>query len=179
MNVELFYFINNGLSNPILDVILPNITELGGFESLGIICLIALIITRKNFYGLGKFYPLVKLCAVSLIVTTAIVFCLKVSFRHPRPYMVLDHVNVLAQTVDPNSFPSGHTSSTLSIVTVLVIKSKEYFEKYRLINGILIIFALLIALSRIYVGLHYPIDVMVGGLVATAVGILVCRYLKV
>ena len=179
MNVELFYLINNGLSNPVFDVIMPHISDMGGFSTLSIICLIALILTWKNIFNLGKFYNLAKLCAISLLITTAIVFCLKVGFSQPRPYLVLDNVNVLTHSIDPNSFPSGHTSSTFSIVTVLVIKSKEYFEKYKLIKCILIIFAILIAISRIYVGLHYPFDVMVGGLVGMVVGVATCKYLKI
>ena len=178
-NVEVFYLINNNMSNPFFDVLLPNLTNLGGFACLSIICLIALILSYKNIFNLRKFYTLVKLCCASLLITTAIVLVLKLAFTQPRPYLVLDNVNVLAASLDPNSFPSGHTSSTLSIVTVLLLKSKEYFERYKLIDCLLIIFALLIAVSRIYIGMHYPFDVLVGGVIGMIVGVLVSRYLEI
>lgn len=179
LNTEIFYLINNGLSNHYLDFIMPHVSDAGGFATLSVICLILFVITRKNIFNLGKYYNLVKLCIFSLIIMFLITLPLKLAFNQPRPYLVLEHVNILTSSLDPNSFPSGHTATTVSIVTVLVLKSKDYFKKYKLINCLLIIFALTIGISRIYIGMHYPFDVLAGGVIGMVSGVLACKILKV
>lgn len=179
LNIWIFYLINNTLSNPIFDIIMPYLSNFGSFSFIAVLFLVLVILSYRDVFGLGRYFKLIKLCVYSLIITTVIVFCLKVGFRQPRPYLVLDHVNVLQSSVDPNSFPSGHTSTTFSIITVLYVKSRQYFRKYNLIKVLIILFAVLVALSRIYVGLHYPFDVFVGGFIGMVVGIGVCKYLVV
>ena len=179
VNVELFYMINNGLSNPIFDFVMPAITGLGGPGIITIVIAVLLALCWKNVFGLGRYWGLVKLCALSLIFATIITSGAKHLFSIPRPYMVLDHVNVLTATRMPNSFPSGHTSATLSTMTVLFLSAKRYFTHYNMVKAFCVIFSILIAFSRIYVGMHYPFDVLVGGLIGMVCGVLVCRYLKV
>ncbi len=179
INVEAFYLINNGLSNPFFDIIMPPLSDCGSLVSLSIICLIFLVLTRKNILNLGKYYRLVKLCILSLILTVIIASALKIAFHFPRPSLVLSHVNQLTTSVDPTSFPSGHTACSLSIVSVLFIKSKEFFKHYKLVSCLIVIFSVLIGFSRIYVGMHFPLDVIVGGGVGVLTGVVVCRYLKV
>ena len=71
---------------------------------------------------------------------------------------------------DHNSLPSGHAASTLSVVTVLILNMKKLFKKhYKLINIALIIFAVVIPFSRIYVGVHYPIDVFSGAIIGVGI----------
>ena len=179
MNVELFYLINNGMSNPFFDFVMPAITELGGPAFTTVAVVVLLVLCWKDVFGLGKYWGLVKLCAISLLFASIITAGTKHFFPIPRPYMVLDHVNVLTATKMPNSFPSGHTSSTLSIMTVVFLSAEKYFTRYNLVKAFCVIFSVLIAFSRIYVGMHYPFDVMVGGLIGMVCGVLVCRYLKV
>ncbi len=179
MNDELFYLINNGFSNHYLDYIMPQLSDIGGLVFYSIVLAILLILCWKDVFGLGKYWGLVKLCAISLILTVAITGCAKLIFNQPRPYLVLKHVNVLTTSVDPNSFPSGHTSTTLSTMTVLFLNAKKYFTRYNLIKCLCIIYCILIPFSRIYIGMHYPFDVLVGGVIGMVCGVAVCRYLKV
>lgn len=179
LNTEIFYFINNGLSNPFFDFIMPRISDLGGLAFLAIVCAIALLLTRKNVFNSGKYYGLVKLFAGAIILSVIITAPLKLLYSQPRPYLVLSHVNVLTSSVDPNSFPSGHSSTTLSVMSVLFIKSRDYFTRHNLVRIFAVAFAVVIAFSRIYIGMHFPLDVVVGAIIGIASGVLVCRYLKV
>lgn len=179
INVDAFYFINGGLSNPLFDAIMPPLSNCGGVVSLAILCLIALILTRFNVFNLGKYHKLVKYCIASLILCVGITAVLKYFISLPRPSLVLDHVNTLTSSVDPYSFPSGHTACSLSVVSVLIIKSREYFRHYNAIACLLIVFSFAIAFSRIYIGMHFPLDVIVGSLVGIISGILVSRFLKI
>ena len=158
-NIELFYLINNGLSNPYLDFAMPPLSDIGGL----------------TFYAV----VLAVLCCASLILTIAITAGAKLLFSQPRPSLVLEHVHVLTSSVDPNSFPSGHTATTLSTMTVLFLNVKKYFSRYNLIRCLCVIYCVLIPFSRIYIGMHYPFDVLVGGVIGMACGVVVCRYLEV
>ena len=97
--------------------------------------------------------------------------CLKLAYHSPRPFAVLDHVRQLTIPTEPNSFPSGHTSSSVSVATVLVWTLREN----RIIVGLLILFVVLIAFSRAYVGVHYPFDVAVGAAVGFLSGAVVLK----
>lgn len=178
-NIELFYLINNGFSNPYLDFIMPPLSDAGGLTFYAIVLAILLIMSWKDIFGLGRYWGLIKLCSASLILTVIITASAKLLFSQPRPSLVLEHVHVLASSVDPNSFPSGHTATTLSTMTVLFLKAKKYFTHSNLIKCLCIAYCILIPFSRIYIGMHYPFDVLVGGAIGMVCGVVVCKYLKV
>lgn len=179
LNTEVFYLINNGMSNPVFDFIMPIITNLGGLAFIAIMFAILLIVCRKNIFNLGKYYGLVKVIALAIILTVIIAAPLKLLFSQPRPGLVLSNVHVLTSSADPNSFPSGHSATTASVVTATILKSKEYFEKYKLINIGLVAFLIVIAFSRIYIGMHFPFDVLVGCAIGIVSGVLAVKILKV
>ena len=84
-----------------------------------------------------------------------------------RPYEVIPELTTLIPHPTDYSFPSGHTSASFACALVLfAMLPKKY--------GVLILcLAALIALSRLYVGVHYPSDVLGGMLVAVAVSVFV------
>ena len=168
-NIELFYFINNDLSNPILDLIMPHLTDLGGFATLLCLCILAILIFRH--YKNERYLKISKLCLYALLVSAGIAACLKLGVVEDRPFTVLNHVNQLVVPSEPNSFPSGHASSTFSVITVLV----HEFRQNRILITLLIIFGLLICFSRVYCGVHYPLDVVVGAMVGVISGVIVLK----
>lgn len=171
INIELFYLINNNLSNPLFDLIMPQLTNIGEFACLLIICLLSIIILRH--YEKDKYLKIAKLSLYALLISAAIALCLKLSFTEVRPFKVLSHVNQLVVPSEPNSFPSGHCSSTFSVITVLI---NQFWQKKWLVI-ILSIFGFLIAFSRVYCGVHYPLDVVVGTMVGILSGILVVKLI--
>ena len=179
INVMIFYFINNQLSNPYFDIITPHISNIGGLPFYAVVLLIAFIITRKGCFNTSKYYGLAKLACASLILTVIIAGTLKLMFNQPRPYLVLEHVRLLTTSVDPNSFPSGHTATTASTMTILFLNAKKYFTRANLIKCFAVIYVFLIGFTRIYIGMHYPFDVLIGGIVGMVCGVVVTRFLKV
>ncbi|OPL08074.1 MAG: hypothetical protein AVO33_02225 [delta proteobacterium ML8_F1] len=91
--------------------------------------------------------------------TEAIIHFLKATFSRRRPFRVL-HQLVFEVPIpkDPHSFPSGHTGSAVVIALVL----GWLFPAYTLVFSL---YPLLIGFSRIYLGYHYPSDVLVGGVI--------------
>lgn len=169
LNIDLFYFINNNMANPVFDMIMPPLSDVGGFATLLAICILVILVLK--YYKKEKYLEIAKMCLYALVLSGIIAACLKLTFHSPRPFTVLDHVRQLVIPTEPNSFPSGHTSSSMSVVTVLVWMLREN----RILITILIAFALLVAFSRIYVGVHYPFDVLVGAIVGVVSGVVVLK----
>ena len=90
---------------------------------------------------------------------------LKELVARPRPYTVLEELTILIDRPGEFSFPSGHTSCSFAFaVAIYLLLPKKY--------GVpAMVLATLIAVSRLYVGVHYPIDILGG----VAVGI-ICAF---
>lgn len=82
-----------------------------------------------------------------------------------RPYRVLDTLTILIEEPGEFSFPSGHTSSSFAAGVVLFMLLPR---KYGVPAMIL---AFLIGISRLYVGVHYPTDVLAGMVMGTILAI--------
>jgi undecaprenyl-diphosphatase len=175
VNVDLFYFFNHNFQNPIFDAVMPVVTHFGGFKVL-VVVLIAVILYAhlKDKKTLRRLTILALIAFLCSDIVTAI---LKHLIMEPRPFVTLDNVHLLIAEDDPLSFPSGHTTSTFSVVTFFVLNMKELAKRhYKLIDVALIIFAVVIPFSRMYVGVHYPGDVLAGALIGIAGALIVNRY---
>jgi len=92
---------------------------------------------------------------LNVVSTWVVVKIIKVIVALPRPFEVLESIKVLAPIKGGTSFPSGHAGLTMALATAV------YFYYPRL-GKLLFVFAFIVALSRIFVGVHYPLDVAVG-----------------
>jgi undecaprenyl-diphosphatase len=85
----------------------------------------------------------------------------------PRPFVTDVRVRVVGYQPPTASFPSGHAASSFAAATVLAFALSR---RRALITWGL---AAAMAISRVYIGVHYPLDVAAGALVGVALGILV------
>lgn len=115
--------------------------------------------------GLAYSLQLSYLCASSLFGTLIYKF-LKQRTTRPRPYQVHQVIRLGERPLDHFSFPSGHSLHAVMATTLL-----GYVQPVLLV--LMLPFCLLVALSRMILGLHYPSDVaagaIIGGLVATLI----------
>ena len=164
VNVDIFNFFNHALQNPVLDGIMPILTHFGDFKFLLLVVIAVILYAQITRRKTLKKVAIIALAA--LLFSDAIAFVLKHMVHEPRPFMSLDNVRLLVREDDLNSFPSGHTTSTVAVVTALILNMKELSKKHYLILDIaLVIFAVLIGFSRMYVGVHYPGDVLAGAVI--------------
>jgi undecaprenyl-diphosphatase len=98
--------------------------------------------------------PVLHMIATGL-VCTALYKWLKSRTSRPRPYAVDQAVRAGADALDPFSFPSGHTLHAVAFSVVAA-------AYYPALAWLLLPFVLLIAASRVVLGLHYPSDVLAG-----------------
>lgn len=95
---------------------------------------------------------------------------LKPIFARTRPFDAIADVRVVDRRPTTYSFPSGHAAMAFGgAVGLMAIRPRQ-----RWLLGL----AFAMAVSRIYVGVHYPLDVLVGGLVGGAIGWLVVRWVR-
>ncbi|WP_424713948.1 phosphatase PAP2 family protein [Methanobacterium sp.] len=159
-NTLLFYFINNSLNDPFLNFLMPAITNFGSFIAMGIICVLLYIFGGEN----TRKVALMGLAA--LLLANVAVYLLKIIVAEPRPFVVLPHVIQLVSESEAYGFPSGHAASSFSVMMVIGLKYRLHIKgkTYRLLYPLLA-FASLIAFSRVYIGVHYPLDVIFGAIV--------------
>ncbi|MEO6078416.1 MAG: phosphatase PAP2 family protein [Steroidobacteraceae bacterium] len=121
-----------------------------------------LIATLALFFGAeGRLVALQ--CAVAGVSGLAIYALLKNVLVRERPYMTHAAIVCAGKPLDRFSFPSGHTLHALSF-TVIVCSSLP------VLAVVLVPAAVLIALSRVVLGLHYPSDVLAGGVLGALIG---------
>ena len=159
-NTVLFYSINLGMENGFLNMLMPALTDFGSFIAWGIICGLIYL------FGGSKSKQIAILGLAALILGNAVVYVLKYVVAEPRPFLVLGNVHQLVPESEVYSFPSGHSASSFAVATILGLKYSLNFKnkRFRLIYP-LIAFAALIGFSRVYIGVHYPLDVVFGALI--------------
>ncbi len=107
--------------------------------------------------------------ALSLFLTSIVVYLVKIFVALPRPFVALAQVTPLIDASPYQSFPSGHAALTMAAAIAVLPYHKH-------LGHLLIAFSLVIALSRLYVGVHYPFDVGVGLLIGYLVPKIIHRF---
>jgi membrane-associated phospholipid phosphatase len=93
---------------------------------------------------------------------------IKAIVERSRPFLTLEGARIIGWRERGKSFPSGHTSQAFFMMTLLV----HHYEPHALIGILFYITAGLVALTRVYVGAHYPRDVIGGAILGSVWGIL-------
>jgi undecaprenyl-diphosphatase len=107
-----------------------------------------------------------QVCLAILVALVTVDLVLKPLIARGRPFVAIHDARVVVARPATYSFPSGHAASAVAgaFVTTLMLPRAR---------ALLWALAALVAFSRIYVGVHYPLDVVCGALVGAAVGVLV------
>lgn len=142
------------VQNEYLDILMPIITSMGNLGAIWII--IAAIISLDGTHRLIGFVVIFTLI-ISTILGEGII---KNIVRRVRPCNVYNNGSLLISKPLSYSFPSGHTLSSFAVSEMLFI----YYPEYRFI---FMTIAVLIALSRIYLYVHYPTDIIAGIILGT------------
>ncbi len=162
IDAYLFCFLNAcGKSNRPrwMDNIMLGFTQLGNGAFTVILALVFFL--KKNW-----------MFAYELILSTFLLWFvvefIKVFINRSRPFKKLSGARVVGRAEKGRSFPSGHTSQSFYLATLMV----QYFGTGLYIGMLLYFLAFLVGITRIYVGAHYPRDVMAGAVLGTIWGLI-------
>jgi undecaprenyl-diphosphatase len=153
IDASLFYFINKTCANPLTDKVMPFITESNHWMLVYIILLGWLVIK-----GGAKGRVAVVMALLLVVVTDQVnSFYIKDLFHRIRPCNALQGVHLLVNCTDSFSFTSSHAINNFGAATIF-----SYF--YKNVRYVLFTVASLVALSRVFAGVHYPFDIIGGAL---------------
>ncbi|MDR0911715.1 MAG: phosphatase PAP2 family protein [Methanobrevibacter sp.] len=181
-NLEIFNFINHGLQNSFFDFIFPRITDLAQENSIMLFCLLILIIGA--IFRNKKIIFVSVLAFLTLFIDLYILNILKAYFAQARPFAVLDNVHLLldlnkVSSAAYSSFPSGHASNIFGFATAvgvnidLKIKGKVFKSGW-----ILFPIAILLAIVRVYIGVHWPFDILIGAILGILTALILTTVFK-
>jgi undecaprenyl-diphosphatase len=175
MNTSIFYFFYHlSHKSAIFDWIVVFVAEPFGWLVLG-----SAIVYLFYFFAKHPHWRLKKLRAwviecitvgVSVAGAYAVSYVLKILFHAPRPFVSNIDVRPLVSESWYSSFPSGHATLFFALATAI------YFYDKRA-GAIYFVVAVLIAISRVVVGVHYPGDVIAGALIGVIVAAICQLYL--
>ncbi len=137
-------------SSPFLDHILPWLTYLGSHFAVILFILLSFVITKNR--------KLFRLLLLLYGIQSGVLYGLKFLIQRERPFHFLEMASKLSsgpgEILDP-SFPSAHAAFSFMMASVL----SHWFPRHWFMFYILSVF---ICWTRIYLGLHYPTDVIAG-----------------
>ena len=152
---SLMVFLNKKISNSFFDILMPIITNQNFLAIIGIILIIYL-----GYFGNKK--GRITLVVILFAAGMSDALCaqiIKPWIGRIRPsHEFIDYINLLVSKGGKWSFPSNHAANSFAFATVL----SYFYDKNKII---LFSIASAIAFSRVYVGVHYPMDIFFGGLI--------------
>lgn len=175
VDIRLFYLINKDGQNALFDHMMPIVSNFNYFIVPLILCGLFLL-RRKPGIVVG----IILVIAFSDLLSS---FVLKPLFGRPRPYDVLPAVHLYKggwSTTDAVSrvnemhslsLPSSHATDVFAASFLLSYYVRPWWPLFYLA-------ALMVAYSRVYLGVHYPFDVLLGAIVGSLLGVLGARLVK-
>ena len=160
-------FLQENVRNDVLTPIMKFITHLGDKGIFWILLAVILLFFKKTrplgiMAGIGL--------AFSVLINNVLI---KPNVGRIRPYEVIQGLQLLIEKQHDPSFPSGHSGASFAAAVVFLVKGPKKL-------GIpAIIVAFLIAFSRLYVGVHYPTDVIAGIITGTFCAIIAMMIWKI
>jgi len=163
LDVKAFYLINSSWANPFFDRIMPLLTLCGDGRILFLLSLILLAALRRK-----KKVMVALLLLASLSAGFYVTDFVKAKTAKLRPYASLSDVRLLEEKSRTYSFPSGHAVEAFAAAVVL----SAFFLRWRIFCFLLAAGA---AYSRVYLGHHFPLDVIAGAGIGIFIGALLLK----
>ena len=157
---KIFTFFNSSIANPVFDIFFPIITN----QDIWIIpILLGIIILSIKGGTKGRIASIVLIIGV-ILADYSSAQIIKPYFQRLRPsHDILDQIRLLVPKGGRYGFVSSHAANMYVSATIL----GYFYSKHK---RLFFTIASLVAFSRVYVGVHYPADIVFGGLLGYGLG---------
>jgi len=165
LDTQILLFIQDNVRGGVLNAVMVFFTYLGEKGFVWLVLGAAMLITKKHRRSGVYLIACIALCFLvgELIVKNLV--------ARPRPFLTIPELTALVRRPTSWSFPSGHACASFACAFALT-------WRYKGRGAWFYILAVLIAVSRLHVGVHYPSDILAGALIGTAGSILICIVLR-
>ncbi len=155
----LFFFVNQDLRNSFFDIVMPFLTRRAYFVFLPFLAWLFIKDWKKTL-------TILVISFASLLLADWIANTFKLYFQRIRPCKELEGVRLLVGCGKAFSMPSNHAVNAFAFATPFFLMLKKEKVRY-----IVLAIAALVCFSRVYVGVHYPSDVVAGALLGVLLAI--------
>jgi undecaprenyl-diphosphatase len=163
---RVFRLLNDAWLHPLLDRVMPWVSDARNYTIPFVLAAILIL-----FVGRLRGLRFLALAAVSIVIADAIgnhVF--KHAVLRTRPCIALEGVRLLAGCVNSPSFPSNHAVNASALATLATLSIPRLWLPA-------VVLVALVGYSRIYVGTHYPLDILGGSVLGLAVALVLSRIM--
>ena len=173
LDTQLLLLINHGTANTLFDVLMPALTSQGYLLVLPFL-LYMIVSSADRMDAQGK--RLLSVALWTIVISFCAVFLagwaedvLKTALARERPCRAIEGIRLITACPKSYSLPSGHATSSFACAVPLFFLTRDYLTMPWRIYPLVL--ATLIAFSRLYLGVHYPTDVLAGALLGSMIGL--------
>lgn len=165
------FLVLNGAHNAFLDALIPHVSNLG--DSLILASIVTLIAWQRD--------PALAITGILVVAVAGIlaqVLKRNLFSDWDRPLEVFGHQGIGIHSfpheqLKRHSFPSGHSTTAIAGFTVLAYHYRTYHQFFQ---GVMAALAILVCHARVYMGVHFPGDVLAGGVIALTCTVVAVRW---
>ena len=167
LDVKLLYFLNSfAAKSAFFDSL---VIFLASYFQLFVIAAFLFLLYFSAYSKREKFYifwaTFISVVTARFIITEIIRFF----YHRPRPFLAHDLDQLIYKYVNTGSFPSGHAAFFFAMATAVYFYNKKWGIGF-------FIAAILMNISRVIAGVHYPSDILAGAIIGIYIGIILCYY---
>ena len=172
IQIDLLYFINNGMQNTFLDKIVPILYAMADVRVIYALTVLIFLVSWK--LKKDKIKKIAFLCIVAYCFSSVLVMKSKIFYPSIRPFIALEGIRLAVHDNGFYSFPSGHVCISTTAISIILLTVNKYKRELFALG---IIYLLILSFVCMYGGVHYPIDI-IGGIIIGVISAVIIVHFK-